>query len=470
MDEAFYLVVGCQWLNGLPPYAGSFDVKPPLLFLLMAGAEALFGPALWAAKALAIAAAAFTACGLYLFGRRFIGELAGAAASLLYLISVLNLGGTFSPAELIMAPFTTFGMLIGAAALLDQARSNVPAFLASGLLYGAAACVKQTALFEAAPWALALVTGNRARPPWGAFAVFAAGICIVPGGFALYFGAIGHLKELIQDVVFSAIGRASVGYIAWSVAFRLLLTGLLPILPIIAMAGIGWVERRSLQRDPVCRVLPILGAWTGGALIGILATRAMFVIYCIPLLQPLSLLAGTFVQRILGRIASPARRLLWRIGVLAICVAYSGWAVAPLLFEGRGNVKAAEAAAALIRHSGGLASDPILVVDRDMLVYIAAHAEPPTGIFHPQQLLCPFPFKGAWHALSDSISRNPVFVVVSNSPVVRVCEEPHKRAALESTLARDYCTLGEFESSVTGWPGAFTVYGLKTRVSGSCLR
>jgi hypothetical protein len=57
VDEAFYLVVGRQWLHGTPPYAGSFDVKPPLLFLLMGGAEALLGPGLWA-KALATASAA----------------------------------------------------------------------------------------------------------------------------------------------------------------------------------------------------------------------------------------------------------------------------------------------------------------------------------------------------------------------------------------------------------------------------
>jgi hypothetical protein len=39
VDEAFYLVIGRQRLQGSPPYAGSFDVKPPLLFALMAAAE-----------------------------------------------------------------------------------------------------------------------------------------------------------------------------------------------------------------------------------------------------------------------------------------------------------------------------------------------------------------------------------------------------------------------------------------------
>ncbi len=202
VDEAFYLVVGRQWLHGQPPYAGTFDVKPPLLFLLMAASEALFGATLQAAKALSTAAAALTACGLYLFGRRFLGELSGAAACLLYLISALNLGGTFSPAELIMAPFTTFGMLIGAAALLAERRSGVPAFLASGLLFGAGACVKQTALFEAAPFALALLLGGEIRPRWWAFATFAAGFCVVPAAFAIYFAPFVH-DEGANDTVYS---------------------------------------------------------------------------------------------------------------------------------------------------------------------------------------------------------------------------------------------------------------------------
>ena len=150
-DEAFYLVAGRQWLHGLPPYAGAFDVKPPLLFLLMAGSEALFGPTLMASKALVNAASVLTACGLYLFGLRFLGASAGIVAAILYTFASVTLGSTFATAETIMAPFTTFAMLAGFAALLERRRLPVAALLASGLLSGAAACVKQTGIFTAAP-------------------------------------------------------------------------------------------------------------------------------------------------------------------------------------------------------------------------------------------------------------------------------------------------------------------------------
>ncbi len=54
--EAFYLVAGRQWLNGVPPYAGAFDVKPPLLFLLTATSKLFMGASLLTAKALTTAA------------------------------------------------------------------------------------------------------------------------------------------------------------------------------------------------------------------------------------------------------------------------------------------------------------------------------------------------------------------------------------------------------------------------------
>ncbi len=466
VDEAFYLIVGRQWLHGLPPYAGSFDVKPPLLFLLMASAQALLGATLLAAKALVSGAVALTACGLYLFGRRLTGELAGAAAAIFYIGSTLTLGGTFSPAELIMAPFTTFAMLFGLPALFDSGRIRVPALLASGLLFGAAACVKHTAVFQAAPFALVLLINRQGVERLRALGLFAAGACIVPAGFAAYFLAIGHFGDLVNDAALSAIRRAGVGYMPWSKAIRLLTAGMLTVLPVIAMAGIFWVERRALRNHPAYPSIRFLGTWTAGILLGIFVTKGMFFIYTLPLLQPLSLAAGGFVQHVLGRIQSRERRWFVRTGVLAAAAAYAYLVVAHLFLAGDGSVKSAEAAAALMLREGKRSGDRILVVDRDLPVYVAAGAEPPLSIFHPLHLLCDFPLKGAETALADSMERKPAFVVLADAPVTLPCENPGRRASIEARLAQDYCALGNFESSITDWPGSFTVYGLKARARG----
>ena len=159
-DECFYLVVARQWLEGMPPYANAFNVKPPLLFALLALAEAIFGPTLLAAKALIMAtvSARPPPC---IFWAALSRKLSGVAAALFYIVASLTLGGTFSPAELIMAPFTAFAMLAGFAAI---ARVRLPLLLVAGAgaLLGAAACIKQTVIFEASPLAAFLVFR---RPP-----------------------------------------------------------------------------------------------------------------------------------------------------------------------------------------------------------------------------------------------------------------------------------------------------------------
>lgn len=467
VDEAFYLVVGRQWLNGVPPYAGTFDVKPPLLFLLMAASETVFGPTLWAAKVLTTAAVAIAAYGLFLFGRKFLGTLTGAAAAFFYILSTVTLGGTFSPAELIMAPFNTFGMLAGAVALLDRRRPPILLLLGSGLLFGAAACIKQTAVFTAAPLALALLFGYEGRARIKAFAAFAIGCYIVPGAFSLYFLAIGHLGDLINDAGISAIRRAGVGYIPWVQASRRLMAAMLMVLPVILMAGIFWAERRPLRAEPGYPSIPFLAAWAGGALAGILASKGMFFYYAHPLLQPLCLGAGAFVEHVLGRIECSRRRWLIRSATLASVALYTFYAVSPLVLAGGENVKAAKAAAALMIREGKRADDRIFVVDRDLLIYLTAGAEPPLSIFHPLHLLCSFPFKGAETALADSMKSKPAFVVLGDLHGVIGCEEESRREAALARLARDYCAVGHFESSVTNWPGRFTVFEARERASGA---
>ncbi len=268
----------------------------------------------------------------------------------------------------------------------------------------------------------------------------------------------------------SAIARANVGYVPWTEAVRLLLTGVLPALPIIALAGIAWVERRRMRAHPTRPALQFLAAWAAAALLAILATKAMFTVYFLPLLQPLCLAAGLFAEHVLGRIPSPGRRWAWRAAVLGAASLYLGWACAHFFLAGGEGLEAAEAAAAVIQRAGKRDGDRILAIDRDLLVYMTANADPPGSVFHPQHLLCPFPFKGAADALTKAMDSRPAFVIVATPPAFRVCEREGLRAAVAARLARNYCALANFRSSITGWPGSFTVFALKERAETMCLR
>ncbi len=468
VDEAYYLVIGRQWLHGVPLYAGTYDVKPPLLFLLMAGAEALFGPTLLAAKALTTASVAITAFGLYLLGRRIAGELAGGAAALLYIFSTLNLGGTLSPAELIMAPFTTFGMLMGLAALSNDGPQRIYSLLAAGLLFGAAACIKQTALFEAVAFAPLLAWSCRANL-LQACGAFAAGCCAVPAGFALYFGAIGHLSDLFDMAAISALRRTSASFApAWSEAFRRMAIEALQILPAVILAACFWASRRRAPGDRARYGSAFLAAWTLGTLAGLLSARAMIHFYALTVLQPLCLAAGMFASQTLGRFENPVRRWLWRAVAIGFSIYFSIWSAAALYLPSGGSLRAAEAAASAMRRADLRPGDRIFVADRDLLVYLAAGADPEGRIFHPLQLLCDFPLPGADTAFADSLSRDPAFIVVADPAARLNCEHPERRAALQERLLRDYCPRGRFGDTATnGRPGAFIVYAQRKRIVGT---
>ncbi len=462
VDEAFYLVVGRQWLEGMPPYAYSFDVKPPLLFALMAGAEAVFGPGLVAAKALAMASVGAAACALYLFGRRFLGEFAGVSAALFYIASSLTLGGTFSPAELMMAPFTAFGMLLGFPTAFAPRPPALGRLLAAGLCLGAAACVKQTAVLEALPLAAFLFPGRPLRDGFKAVAAFAAGLLIVPAGFALFFLAEGHFGALFADVVVTAAARVSVPSGSWVETLRGLLIALMLVLPVIILATAACVSHGEKTKP----VLWFLAAWAAGALAGVLATRAALVIYFLPLLQPLCLMAAAFIQRCADRL--PGRKCFsLTAAAIAAVASYSACFTAPLIFAGRDNLASAGEAAAAMRSLGLGSGDRILVADRDLIVYLAAGVNPPARIFHPLHLMCDFPTSAA---LGDALQNRPAFIVAADPLYARPCEIPGRRLQLDGALSRDYCQVGRFGSTLTGGgSGSLLVFGLRERAGARCL-
>ncbi len=524
VDESFYLVVARQWLEGTPPYAGAFDVKPPLLFALLALAESIFGPSLFAAKALAMAAVAATACGLYLFGRRILGELAGAAAGLFYIASTVTPGGVFSPAELIMAPFTAFGMLAGFSAAQTARPKQIPLIcpadrhpgqakrepgsqkkqrfnllrsrirprlsgmtasairwhvrqillspsssLVAGFLFGAAACVKQTALFEALPLAAYLFFGRPFAHGLRAICLFASGFCVIPAAFALYYYAHGHLDALVADAIVSAAGRAGASYISWGEAIERLSIDVALALPLVVMAAAVLFFRGAFREHQAYRVIAFLAAWAAAALAAVLAARAMFVIYFLPLLQPLSLAAGLCFERGVSRLAPKPRYAFALPAAFAAIALYSAAPSLPLIFAGRDNLASAAAAAAAMRAAGLLKEDRILVADRDLIVYLASGANPPGPVFHPLQFLCRFSVPGADSVLKNALNSRPAFIVAAEPVYARACEEPGRRPMLQAALARDYCPIGRFASTLTGEEGgAFVVYGLRERAATRC--
>jgi hypothetical protein len=373
----------------------------------------------------------------------------------------LTLSGAFSPAELIMAPFTAFGMLAGFAGL-TKGRPRLWLLAGAGVLFGAAASVKQTAIFEALALAVVLVLRRPPSDALKALASFALGCLVVPASFALLFVVEGHLGALFDDVVVSAVGRMSAGYVSWSEAFVRFGIELMLVLPLVILGAAAWFFRGALRGGTAGPAVGFLAAWAAGALVGVLAGKAMCDFYMLAALPPFCLLSGVFLEH--GIAHSRAKRVL-RLGRAAAFTSVMIFFVTVIcsLPYTMADRAAADEATTVMRSAGLRKGDRILVVDRDLSVYLASGANPPTPIFHPLQLLCDFVFEGAATTLADSLKSRPAFVVVADPAYALGCEKPERRALVKSALAEDYRFVGRF-SAVRGRKhvGGFALYGRKT--------
>jgi hypothetical protein len=192
--------------------------------------------------------------------------------------------------------------------------------------------------------------------------------------------------------------------------------------------------------------------------------------YYLPLLQPFCLLSGAFITLVVGRLRNQTLRLTARILIFAFSAGYSVWSVAPLFLSGQEHLRAAETAAALMREAGLRSDERILIVNRWLAIYLAAGAEPPVEIFHPQHLLCDFPLAGADTALVTAFDRRPAFVLVADPRMRMYCEREDRHAFLSERVMRDYCLLGHVDNQLTGGiPDSIDVYVRRNRLGTKCL-
>ncbi len=460
-DEAFYLVVGRQWLHGSLPYAATFDVKPPGLFALMAASESLFGASALASKALGMAATGATAFALYLFGRRISGEISGAVSALLYIASSLALSRSNVTAELLMAPFTATGMLIAFPAAFRRCPVRLPVLFFAGACFGATASIKQTAVFESFPLFLILIAKCSSPRPWLSAVALAAGGAVLPACFAFYYLARGHFEALFSDAVLSALVRVNAENVSLHDALLEWLPAVIAFLPVIVMAGLFLAARASLPIQSGRQIRLFLIAWTAGAFLGVVAARGVLYFYYLPLLSPLCLAAGAYVERAPGRSSSFERRQIYRSILTIGAVFYMLWRLGGVSFPAPESREAAEAASAAMRHAQLRRGESILAVDAGLYAYIAARASPPGAIFHPRQLLCELNAQSK-NALLDALNRKPAFIIVAKPPLARKCEIPERRIDLQARLADAYCELrGDPQEPLS-------VYGLRERPATPC--
>lgn len=191
-DESTFVLIAADVLDGRLPYVALFDIKPPMIFFMLAGAMAAFGESMPVVRLFGAACILASSVAAFAIARRWVDPVsAGLAALMLVAVTAaFNRGAVFT--EL---PATAF--LMAAAWLLVARGDRSWAAAAAGVLLSLAVLTRTNLAVVAAAGGLWLVCG---RMPSGARvragAAFAlAGALPVAALVSLYWGA-GALAEL----------------------------------------------------------------------------------------------------------------------------------------------------------------------------------------------------------------------------------------------------------------------------------
>lgn len=462
-DEAFFILVARNWLDGVVPYRDLFDVKPPGLFLLVAGAVALAGPNLVAIKLLMAACVATAAFGLHLIARRHVSDAVALWAPFAFVFATLFESGLDSPTLLIQAPFVVFAFLAVARGFGGAAPLGLGRLLGAGVLIGAAGMIKQTAVFEALA-ILGVLGAVRPARDWPRLALaFGAGALVVPGLFAAYFWAVGALAAAVDGAVLAALGRlagdalpaaegAEAERIGYGLATMRLLPLLRPLLPFAMLSLLAWMRHRLISARIGSMWLRLTLPWFAAALLGVWVSKAMLDSYMHTLVAPAALASGVLIAHGL-KLATARGRRMARIGLAAVCVLAPPWLEHRPMTRGAVDMVAIRRAAAALREAGAKPGDAVVAVSRGSAIYPESGLFPHARFVNPGHLLCDFPMPEA-RPVTVMLASRPRFLLVGDARVQLVCQRADRWAAVEAALAADYVP----RASIAGVWDRYNVY------------
>ncbi|HLH51510.1 MAG TPA: glycosyltransferase family 39 protein [Roseiarcus sp.] len=430
-DDAFFLEIAHLWSQGVLPYIGAFDIKPPGLFAILVAAESALGVGLQTIHAVSIAFDAVAATALYFLGRRLGSDAIGVASALLY--PFLSLFVTNNSAYPPLGAFTILAFLAALSPLPIARRA-----LLAGLSIGLASTIKQTAAFEgvallAVFWRAPDAGRQRMKTAW----LFAGAACLAPLVILLYFAAHGAAGALAQDVVANALLRPGsaierVSFAEGVLRFFVYLTK--PIEPLLVLACLAFLRRRVILAAAPDAPIDALFLWSAAAILSAWAQHALFRAYLAPAFAPLALLANAVIVLAvpeLKRIGAPLRTVA--VAVLTVASVLLVWK--PDLDRVQDSEAIATAAQA-IRATDPSPQDKLFVAGHGLSLYVATGLAPPTAYFHWEHTLCDFPGAGLAR-LAEALAAEPRYIVASARMRYRY-ERPESWKLVDAALSRSY--------------------------------
>jgi 4-amino-4-deoxy-L-arabinose transferase-like glycosyltransferase len=294
-DESTYLEIARMMLAGKVLYVDMVDIKPPGIFLILAGFQAVFGYSVFVIRLLVSLWIGATAFLIYKTGKLLINDQKASFASgliYLFLISSWSFYGISITPEIFFNLFT-----ISALYLLLKKQSPLNLFLA-GLLAGMGFIVKYLVIFDFATFLVFLLLMDYRRKAKPVFPRFIVSSTIAGLGFFLpfaltnlYYYLNGHF-DVLYNIVYLAPGRYPSAFDPWKM-LKFILDFHIRFLPVFFFFYYVLIDKKfSGQEITGLKRLGLL--WSLMALIAVTLAGKTFGHYTIQLMLPVSLVAGAF--------------------------------------------------------------------------------------------------------------------------------------------------------------------------------
>jgi 4-amino-4-deoxy-L-arabinose transferase-like glycosyltransferase len=311
-DEGYYGTIANDILDGGKVYHTAVDTKPPGMYYIYAGVFRVAGRNnLLAVHLLAILVVAATALVVWRIGARVFDERAGAWAGIGYAVFV----HAYLPRDTLAANTEIFASLFLSLSILAFLRGEKNAtwgwMFLSGALCGAATLIRQPSganlgvmfAYLVYAWLIPRTQsfGSVARAGSG----MVAGFIAVIGGLALYYQSQGNLHD-----AYLWAWAFAIRYVESETTFLYVLGRLVTVhLAVILSWGLLWyfgirqviVILKSLRARTESTPAVLLVLWLGAAYLTIFIGWRFPGHYHLPVLPPLSILAGQAFSRFIAK-------------------------------------------------------------------------------------------------------------------------------------------------------------------------
>ena len=294
-DESTYLEIARMLIHGKTLYVDMVDIKPPGIFLILAGLQFVFGYPIFVIRMLVSVWIGITAFLIFLTGKAMMNDDRPAIASGIIYIFFIS---TWSFYGISITPEIFFNLFTIAALLVIVKKKHVSKYLWAGLLAGIGFIVKYLVIFDFAVIVLFFIITEYRKNETKKFQKAFLSIIMAGFGFTLPFAVMnlwyvlnGHFNDL-YNIVYLSPSRYPAAFDAWKM-LKYILDFHLRFFPFFLLFYFVILKKyRGNNAISTVKTLSVL--WSGAALIAVVLAGKTFGHYTIQLMLPVSLTAGIF--------------------------------------------------------------------------------------------------------------------------------------------------------------------------------